>query len=432
MATPRLAAIKTVAAVSQSQHLDEALRQHCQSLDNTQRRFVHALCYGVIRDYYSLQQILQQLIKKPLKQKDHDIAILVMLGIYEIKSMQTPAHAAVSQCVATTAKLKKSWAKGLVNACLRNFIREQDALITAATENISAQYNHPLWMIERLQQDWPQHWQQILAANQQQAPLTIRVNPQHQSRAAYQKLLETQGIHSSITTHSDSGLVLQQAVGVDALPGFADGHVSVQDGAAQLSATLLDAQAGERVLDICAAPGGKTCHILEAQPKLKEMVAVDIDSARLDRTQQNLDRLRLRAHLIEGDARDPQAWWDGNLFDRILLDAPCTASGVIRRHPDIKLHRGETELQNITQIQAEILHRVWPLLKPGGMLLYATCSLFKIENVQQIQSLREKQQPFSEHLIDAGWGHPQQFGRQILPGEANMDGFFYARLQKRH
>jgi 16S rRNA (cytosine967-C5)-methyltransferase len=238
------------------------------------------------------------------------------------------------------------------------------------------------------------------------------------------------GIHALPSAYVDSALVLEQAIDVFALPGFAQGKVSVQDSSAQLAASLMQLQPGLRVLDACCAPGGKTVHMLETCPQLKQMVALDIDEQRLQQVQENLERAAVSAELLVGDAAQTSAWWDGQLFDRILIDAPCSASGVIRRHPDIKLLRTEDDIETMAKRQAEILAAVWPLLAPGGMLVYATCSVFKQENALQVKSFLDAHQDASEKIIDAEWGRRCQYGRQILPDQQGMDGFYYARLEK--
>jgi 16S rRNA (cytosine967-C5)-methyltransferase len=290
--------------------------------------------------------------------------------------------------------------------------------------------SHPDWLIKQIEQDWPQQAQKILLENNQQPPMALRVNLARISRDQYLQLLSEQGIEAVSVDFCPSAIILDKPVAVDLLPGFAEGLVSVQDTAAQLAAGLLDVQPGHRVLDVCAAPGGKTAHILEHQPQLKELVAVDVDESRLQRVSETLQRLKLPATLVVGDAANPQEWWDDQLFDRILLDAPCSALGVIRRHPDIKLLRRAEDIEPLQALQKNILNAVWPLLAPGGIMLYATCSILKQENEQQIDAFLAEHPDAVELPIDAVWGFSGSHGRQIMPGESAMDGFYYARLGK--
>lgn len=391
------------------------------------RAFVQMLCYGVCRQYHHLDALLNQLADKPLK--DMEIKALVLIGLYQLKFMRVKPHAAVSETVAATRK--KTWAKSLINALLRRYQREAEALDAKIQPNASAAYSHPDWLIAKIRHDWPTQAEAILLANNGQAPMVLRVNTAQTNAANYLLQLQTQGLQATGIVFCPSALVLGQAVAVEELPGFAKGLVSVQDTAAQLAANLLDAQAGQRVLDVCAAPGGKTAHILESQPKLKALFAVDIDAQRLQRVAANLHRLKLSATLIAGDASKPESWWDGQTFDRILLDAPCSATGVIRRHPDIKLLRRAEDIAPLQALQWSILKAMWPLLVNGGILLYATCSVLKQENEQQIQAFLAAHKDAVELPCPDEWGHAAGVGRQILPGESGMDGFYYARIQKR-
>ena len=391
---------------------------------------VKELCYGCLRSYPRLQAIIGQLLAKPLKPKDQDLEILMALGLYQMLAMRIPEHAAVAETVNVTKKLGKTWARGVVNAVLRNFQRDKDRLLNNIAEQPEALFAHPTWLLHSIQQAWPDDWQAIVAANNQHPPLTLRVNLKKQSRDAYLKLLATHGIEAIATPHSNSGISLTTPVDVKKLPGFAKGHVSVQDLAAQLAAQLLAVKPGHRVLDACAAPGGKTAHLLEAQTALAELVAIDKDQKRLLRVKENLARLSLSAHLICADAADTKTWWDGKPFERILLDAPCSATGVIRRHPDIKYLRQAQDFDHLPEQQLQLLHSLWPLLAPGGILVYATCSIMPEENTQAIARFLASHPDAIEQPINADWGRKASFGRQILPGEANMDGFYYARLKK--
>lgn len=430
--SPRLAAVQAITLVMHNgRNLPDALEGPLSRVaDERDRALIQAMAYGVMRDYWRLDWLLSQLLNTPLKQRDVDIQASLMLGLYQLMEMRIPDHAAVAETVKLPGQLKKTWAKGLVNGVLRNFQRQRDALLSRMEKDPVASSAHPSWLLQLLQQDWPQDWGTITAANNTNPPMTLRVNPAQHDRETYLGLLKAKGIICEPALHTEYGLTLAHPVRVEQLPGFSRGAISVQDAAAQLAAQLLDAQPGERVLDACAAPGGKTAHILERQPALAELVALDISEIRLQRLTEGLHRLGLKATTRTGDAAQPATWWDGQPFDRILLDAPCSASGVIRRHPDIKLLRRAEDLSQLTQTQAQILVALWPLLKPGGMLLYATCSVLQQENSQQLQRFLATHTDARSMPIKANWGHEQKAGRQILPGEDGMDGFFYACIYK--
>jgi len=422
----RLVAAKVLSRVLQDgQSLTVALDNAFPTIDSAKdRAFIQALCYGVCRQYHRLDFILSQLLEKPLK--DTDVKALALVGLYQLKFMRVKPHAAVSETV--LAARKKPWAKSLINAVLRTYLREQEVLEHKADKFQIAALSHPDWLIKQIEQDWPEQALTIFLENNQQPPMALRVNLSKTSREDYLQLLTGQGIAAESVSFCPSAVILDKPVQVDLLPGFAGGLVSVQDTAAQLAAGLLDVQPGHRVLDVCAAPGGKTAHILESQPQLKELVAVDIDESRMQRVGENLKRLNLQAKLAVGDAANPASWWDGQPFDRILLDAPCSALGVIRRHPDIKLLRRAEDIGQLQALQKSILQAVWPLLAPGGLLLYATCSILKQENEQQVQAFLAEHSDAVELPIDADWGTTGACGRQILTGDSAMDGFYYALL----
>lgn len=410
------------------QSLTAALEQALSSVDSAKdKAFIQALCYGVVRQFYRLDFILSRLLAKPLK--DVEIKALALIGIYQLSCMRVKPHAAVSETV-TAAPKRKAWAKPLLNAVLRNYQRQQDDLEKEADKQPVAQVSHPDWLIKQIGRDWHEQAQQILQANNQQAPMVLRVNLARIDRAQYLERLAGLDIAAAAVAECPSAVALEQPVPVEQLPGFAEGWVSVQDTAAQLAAGLLNVEAGQRVLDVCAAPGGKAAHILEMQPQLSELVAVDIDEIRLQRVRDNFQRLNLNAQLIVGDAARPGDWWDGKPFDRILLDAPCSAVGVIRRHPDIKLLRRPDDIAHLQTLQQDILEAIWPLLAAGGVLLYATCSVFKQENERQIEAFLDEHPDAVEWPIEACWGEARKAGRQILTGQAGMDGFYYARIRK--
>lgn len=429
---PRHAAVIVLSKVlEQGRNLPDALQEVTAKVATSDKALLQAICYGVIRLYPRLFFISQQLISKPLKAKDSDVLYLILVGLYQLEAMRIPDHAAVSETVAVTGKLKKPWAKALVNAVLRNYQRQTEQLSSLVAQDLQASTAHPQWWLQRFQQDWPQQWQQIADANNQAPPMTLRLNIQKFSRENYLDQLRSQQLDASAGSISPAAITLDKPQLVQELPGFTEGLIAVQDEAAQLAALLLHAQPGERILDACAAPGGKTVHILESQPALAELVALDIDQQRLDRVAENLQRAMQQATLVCGNSATPDQWWDGKPFDRILLDAPCSASGVIRRHPDIKLLRQPEDIPRLVEEQWQILNALWPLLKSGGMLLYVTCSVFKAENSQQIARFIALHDDAQLIPLQVSWGQRTEAGTQILPGEQGMDGFFYAQLCKR-
>jgi 16S rRNA (cytosine967-C5)-methyltransferase len=390
------------------------------------RAFVQALCYGVARWYYRLNFILDQIASKPIR--DEQIYLLALLGLYQLEYTRVKPHAAVAETVAAAGR--KAWAKPLLNAVLRRFQREREALIALADSEISSATAHPVWLVEAIQVGWPTHYRDVLHNANQAPPLTLRVNRRQGGRDAYLEQLRSAGIAAHACAYASAGITLETPQDVETLPGFLSGAVSVQDEAAQLAAALLDLRPGQRVLDLCAAPGGKTLHILESEPGLAEVVALDIAPERLTRIRENLNRAGLQATLLCGDASQPADWWDGKPFDRMLLDAPCSATGVIRRHPDIKLLRRPDDIAKLGALQRNILRHAWPLLAEGGLLVYATCSIMPAENALQVADFLQTQPQARELPIAADWGQPCAVGRQILSGEGNMDGFYYARLAK--
>ncbi len=398
-------------------------------MPHSERALTQELSYGVLRYYPRLAYLATRLLNKPLKRKDLDVQQLILIGLYQLIYLKVPAHAAVAETVAATRLLGKDWAAGLVNALLRGFQRGAAQLLAMADADPVARYAHPHWWLTQLQDDWPAHWQDILDANNQRPPMTLRVNVRRGSRDDYAALLQATGSFAHPTPLAPQALTLEKPVDVAQLPGFGDGVVSVQDTAAQLAAPLLDLAPGQRVLDACSAPGGKTAHLLESEPLLK-VQALDSDAHRLTRVADTLDRLQLAAELCHGDAANPQDWWDGKPFDRILLDAPCSGSGVIRRHPDIKLLRTAQDIVTLAQQQRRLLDALWPLLAQGGILLYATCSVLMAENQHNLARFLVTHADAREQPIETDWGHAQTPGRQLLPGEHGSDGFYYARLLK--
>lgn len=431
MVQVRVAAVKVLLAVTRDGvSLNQCLPELQAQVVERDRPLLQDLCYGTLRWYPRINALLSELLEKPFRSKDRDIHVLLACALYQIMETRIPDHAAVNETVAAIKKLKKPWAKGLVNGVLRRFIRERDSLNTQLGGSGVYLHAHPKWLCKRIEQAWPEQAVAIFAANNHPGPMTLRVHQQRQSRAEYLATLQTSSIDAKATTLSVDGVQLLKATGVDAIPGFAEGRLSVQDEAAQLAAQLLLLEPRQRVLDACCAPGGKTCHILECEPRLDELVALDIDESRLERVKENFERLNVEAKLVAADAAATDQWWDGQLFDRILLDAPCSATGVIRRHPDIKLLRKPDDIARLAQLQAELLEALWPLLKSGGKLLYATCSILPEENDASISRFIACQSDVEVIGIAAEVGIQTPLGRQLLPTIDGHDGFYYALLSK--
>jgi 16S rRNA (cytosine967-C5)-methyltransferase len=396
-------------------------------LDERDRAFARHLVFGVLRWLNALEWLAGQLLQRPLKPRDRDVAYLVLMGIFQLWKGGTAPHAAVNETAGAARKLGKPWAAGLVNAVLRNFQRRQASLLDEL-QTRPERYAHPDWLLRQLQQDWPDAWPSLVEENNRQPPLWIRVNTRRCRRDDYLEKLEQAGLKAQTLPDLTAAVWIEDPLPVTRLPGFEEGLFSVQDAAAQWAADYLDARPGHRVLDACAAPGGKTCHLLERTEHI-ELLAVDHDANRTALIRDNLKRLGLEAQVLAADATEPAAWWDGRPFDRILLDAPCSATGVIRRHPDIKWLRDPAQVETAAVQQAALLNALWPLLGAGGMLVYATCSVLKRENSQQISEFLDRHA--DAEPVNMGPASSQhEPGRQILPGEQNMDGFYYACLRK--
>lgn len=427
----RTAAARLLAdLLRQKGSLSSLMPGYQEKVPERDRPLLQELCYGSLRWYPRLDAYLGKLLDKPLKGKDGDIQALLLLGLYQLTHTRIPDHAAIGATVECARELKKPWATRLINGVLRRFQREReslDAQLANRTEFVSA---HPHWLLQRLKKAWPEQLDSILQANNGHPPLTLRLNPAHQSREDYLARLAEFDIEAGPCAFSPVGITLHSPCDVRQLPLFAEGGISVQDEAAQLSAPPLNLERGQRVLDACSAPGGKTGHILETEPQLSEVVALDSEARRLERVRENLARLGREATVLCGDAGQPDVWWDGQPFDRILLDAPCSATGIIRRQPDIKLLRNPAEITKLAQLQGRLLDALWPLLAPGGQLLYATCSVMPEENTEVISAFIERQGDASCPSLDAAWGIEQPCGRQLLPSETGHDGFYYARLIK--
>lgn len=440
----RAAAARCVAAVQAGQSLTAALQNAEAQVEPRDRGLLRELCYGSLRWHPQLDALCGKLISQPLKSRDADLRALLAVGAYQLLHMGMPPHAAVNSAVDATRTLGKAWARGLVNAVLRRLQRESEQLLADLPE--AARHAHPEWLWRQLRESWGEPaLPAIAAANNSRPPMTLRVNARHHHRDEYRALLSTAGIEARLCTSAPDGLQLEQPVAVEQLPGFAQGWVSVQDEAAQRVAELLPELApGMRILDACAAPGGKAAHLLERQPGL-ELTALDIDTDRLSRVADTLQRLQLKADLVAGDATEPQAWWDGAVYDAILVDAPCSGSGVIRRHPDIKLLRKASDIAALAQRQLALLQALWPLLRPGGCLVYTTCSVFPMENQEVAADFARWAAadaivwPAFPDSGDLPWartepssaGQATVIGYQQLPVIDGPDGFFYARWKKR-
>ena len=416
--------------LKQGRSLSEALPEALAVVDDArERRLAQEIAYGVLRWLPRLDFLLDRLLERPLRPRDDDVRRQLLAGAYQLLCMRVPAHAGVSETVSACRRLGKPWAGGLANAVLRRLVRERDALLAAAEADPVARHAHPRWLVDALHEAWPDCADAIMSAANQHPPMTVRVNLARGGRDDWLARLRETGADASIVDHCPAALVLDHPLDTAALPGFAEGDVSVQDAAAQLAAPLLDVAPGMRVLDACAAPGGKTAHLLELVPEA-EVTALDVSGERLRRVGDYLSRIGASARLVQGDAGEPAGWHDGRPFERILLDAPCSATGVIRRHPDIKRHRRPRDIDELGRVQARLLDALWPLLAGGGVLLYATCSILPVENQLQIARFLARTPDASERALDAAWGRPTLHGRQVLPHDQRMDGFYYALLAK--
>ncbi|MBT0727252.1 16S rRNA (cytosine(967)-C(5))-methyltransferase RsmB [Rosenbergiella australiborealis] len=411
--------------IDKGQSLSTVLPAAQRLLAEKDRALLQELSFGVIRYLPQLDYIILQLMDKPMKGKQRIIHYVIMVGLYQLRHTRVPPHAAIAETVQAAVFLKRQSLKGLVNGVLRTYQRRETEF---TFDNIAdpIRYLHPSWFITRIKAAWPDDWVSILEANNSRPPMWLRVNQSYISRDRWLVLLQESGFDATATALSPQALCLEKPVGVTALPGFKEGWVTVQDLSAQRCSLYLDPQPGEKILDICAAPGGKTTHILELA-STAEVTAVDVDAQRLSRVAENLERLNLTATLICGDGRYPEQWLDDQYFDRILLDAPCSATGVIRRHPDIKWLRRDNDIAELASLQKEILEAAWKRLKSGGTLLYATCSILPEENSRQINTFLS-QHPEAIHEILPGGGNN---GLQVLPSELGGDGFFYAKILKK-
>ena len=423
--------------------LSEALASGLDKLENDRDKgFCSELCYGFCRFYFVLDASLKKLLQKSLKARDKDVTIILLLGLYQIRFMRVSDHAAVNESVKLLRKIGKNWAKGLVNAVLRSYIRElersgkksaqvdEENAPSLPLEDYEQSIAYPEWIKGKVNKDWEDKSGQIFKAGNSQAPMVLRVDLKQITRAEMIQKLLLSTIEAKPHDVIAQAIVLQKAQSVELLPGFAEGLISVQDAAAQIAADLLNCKPGMRVLDACAAPGGKTLHILQSSSGLS-VLALDKDDVRLNRIHENLSRANQSAEVVCADASDVGNWFDGAQFDRILLDAPCSASGIIRRHPDIRLLRKASDIVGLVQQQQKLLDTLWPLLKPDGLMVYSTCSIFKDENEHQIERFISAQDNCVEQPLNTvQWGEKRPYGRQILSGTDEMDGFYYACLIK--
>lgn len=389
--------------------------------------WLQEMTMGTMRQLPQLQIWLRRLLDKPLKGNKKILEHLMMLGFYQLAFTRVSAHAAVAETVNAAPALGGDSLKGLVNAVLRNFQRQE--MHTQLSDDPIVQSGLPKWLYNALSEQYEDNADAIRAQANAIAPLWLRINARKVSRQAYSDMLTEAGIKHTLSDDHPQAIIVQSRTDVVSLPGFTDGLFAVQDGAAQLAAHYLGAQDDERILDCCAAPGGKTGHIIETTNHLKAIIALDSDGKRLARVKENMHRLGHTATIVEGDATSPAHWWDGKLFDRILLDAPCSATGVIRRHPDIRWLRKKSDIDALVDLQASILDALWPLVKPGGTVLYATCSVLQDENREQMKRFLARYEDATLQPLTAS-DTPEMPGRQILPGEQQMDGFYYCRLLK--
>ncbi len=410
--------------VEQGQSLSNVLPPLQQKVPDRDKALLQELSFGVLRTLPQLEWLVNQLMSRQMTGKQRSLHYLIMVGFYQLIYTRIPPHAALAETVEGAVALKKMQFKGLVNGVLRNFQRRQEELLSQAAQN-ECRWMFPDWLLTRLRKAYPQQWQSIVEASNQRPPMWLRVNRQHGSRDEWLTRLQEQEAEGHTHSHYPDAVRLDSPLPVHALPGFEQGDVTVQDASAQGCITYLDPQDGESILDLCAAPGGKTTHIIEAAPKAS-VLAVDVDTQRLKRVHENLDRLGMNAEVKAGDGRYPEQWCGDRLFDRILLDAPCSATGVIRRHPDIKWLRRDRDIGELAQLQSEILDAIWPRLKSGGTLVYATCSVLPEENKEQISAFLKRH--LDAKLVDTGT--PDSPGIQNLPAPEEGDGFYYAKIIK--
>jgi 16S rRNA (cytosine967-C5)-methyltransferase len=419
--------------VKSGRSLDRALAQREDRIGPGDRPLLRLLSYGVLRHHWRLMSWIDALLDRPLKSRDSVVNQLLAVGLYQLRDTRIPDHAVVSQTVEAARILRRPKLAPLVNAVLRRALR--DRVFDNDPSNENAVHDHPSWLLDTLQADWPDDWRDIVSANNARAPMWLRVNATFGSAADYRKRLEDDGIDSELLAEAPQAVRLVSPQPVELLPGFSDGWVSVQDAAAQIAAPWLLEGITGRVLDACAAPGGKSGQLLEIGGDSIDLTCIDKDPTRLQSVSDTLDRLDVDATLIAADASNPSKWWDGKPFNAILLDAPCSATGVIRRHPDIKHLRRAADIRELAGLQASILGALWPLLEPGGRLLYVTCSVLAAENDKVVSRFLETTDDAREDDVLQNYNirdlmRDKACGHQILPGTAGLDGFYYAGLVK--
>ena len=391
------------------------------------------LCYGTLRWWPRLVATLKLLLDKPVEKLEPQVQYLLLTGLYQLLHGNIPAHAVVQSQVEACRDLERAWACGLVNAILRKWLRHRQDMEQQLSQDQEWLHTHPLWLVKLLQQQWPDDWQQIIQAGNTQPPMHLRVNNRLGSRDSWLHKAAAAGITARPVPFCSHGVHLDTPVEVALIPGFDQGMVSVQDGAAQQAAGLLDVTCDDTVLDACSAPGGKIAHLLEQTRFNSKPVCVERSKKRIPRLRQTLGRLGLedQVSIIHGDATRPEQWSGQQLFTRIIVDAPCSATGVIRRNPDIKLRPDDTMLNQLCVIQQTMLRALWPLLRPGGKLLYATCSILEQENDAQADAFFRQHPDAANSTPGVEWGRRGKYGIYILPGDNGMDGFYYICMSKK-
>jgi 16S rRNA (cytosine967-C5)-methyltransferase len=397
--------------------------------DPRDRALCEAISFAGCRFLPRYEALLGRLLQRPLAAGAREVHGLLLAGLAQLDALQMPSYAALDATAEAARRLRQPRLVGLVNAVLRRYLRERDALGAALADDDRFVHAHPRWLLDALRSAWPQDWPAIVESNNREAPLWLRINRRRVSLDEYRQALAAAGLSARVEPTLPNALCLPRSLSPATLPGWAQGWVSIQDGAAQYCTAALDAGPGQRVLDACAAPGGKAAALLEAVDGI-ELLALDRDPARLQRVAETLARLGLAAQLQAADAAVPEHWWDGRRFDRILLDAPCSASGVIRRQPDIRWHRRGADIAALAATQAGLLDALWPLLQPGGRLVYATCSVLPDENARQIDAFLARHPEAIAIDLGRDYGRPAGHGCQRLPGDHDMDGFFHAALGK--
>lgn len=409
--------------------LRDAMERYAPRLaDGRDRALLMALLSDGARWWLRFDPVMDRLLDKPLRQKEPAVHALLVLGLVQLEILELPDYAAVAATVQAAKALQRPRLAGLVNAVLRRWQRERAELLAALDAQPQTRHAHPAWLAQAIARDWPGRGDAVMAADNVEPPLMLRVNRRRTARESLVERLRSDGYTAQAHAWLADGIVLPHSTDVTRLPGFAAGEFAVQDGAAQIAADLADVRDGMRVLDACAAPGGKACHLLERADVA--LTAVEFDAQRARRISQNLDRLGLAATLVVGDAAEPSAWWDGRPFERILIDAPCSATGVLRRRPDVRLHRRESDIAPMVAQQQRILAALWPLLAPGGRLVYVTCSLLRAENEAVVQGWLDGRADARAAAFSLPAGQPAAVGWQVLPGDGDLDGMYYAVLDK--